>query len=135
LDTSFIIAFFNAEDDFHDDAKTIIGNTLAKDPLIKFYFTDYIFDEIVTLLKIRKIPKESIEAIGEALLHSNLWKLIKISKLDFQNTWKMAKKYNDKEWSFTDVNSFIIMEAYKILVFLSYDAHFSEYPKIKKWVI
>ncbi len=55
LDTSFIIAFFNEDDDFHKDAENIIENTLTKDPLIRFYFTDYIFDETITQLKSRKV--------------------------------------------------------------------------------
>ncbi len=78
---------------------------------------------------------ESIESIGETLLNSNLWKMIKITEVDFVKTWKMIKKYKDKEWSFTDVTSFIIMESYKIPAYLSFDSHFSEYPKITQWTV
>lgn len=134
LDTSFIVAFFNEEDEHHKTAQKVIQKTLQKDSLIKFYFTDYVFDEIITQLKIRNVPKESIEQIGDNLLRSQLWKLIKITEVDFQNTWKMIKKYQDKEWSFTDVNSFVVMDTYKIPVYLSFDSHFSEYPKIKAWL-
>ncbi len=135
LDTSFIIAFFNEEDDLHVDAQNKIQKILTNDSLIKFYFTDYIFAETITQLRARKVKPESIEAIGETLLHSRLWRFLKISEVDFRKTWKMFKQYEDKEWSFTDVSSFVIMDTYKIPVYLSYDSHFSEYPKIKEWII
>ncbi len=134
LDTSFIVAFFNEEDDLHVDAQNKIQKTLSKDPLIKCYFTDYIFDETLTQLKARKVHPESIEAIGETLLHSKLWKLLKISEVDFRKTWKLFRQYKDKEWSFTNVSSFVIMDTYKIPVYLSYDSHFSEYLMIKEWI-
>jgi predicted nucleic acid-binding protein len=135
LDTSFIIAFFNEEDENHDDARMHIRQTLEKDNLIKFFFTDYIFDEVITMFKIRGVPSELISTIGETMLKSSLWKLIKITEVDFHNTWKMIKKYSDKAWSFTDVNSFVIMDFYKIPYYLSYDTHFAEYSKIKPWQI
>ncbi len=47
----------------------------------------------------------------------------------------MVKQCKDKEWSFTDVSSFVIMDTYKIPAYLSYDSHFAEYPKIKGWII
>ncbi len=113
----------------------IIQKTLLKDSSIKFYFTDYIFDEIITMLKTRKVQPESVESIGETMLRSDLWHLLKITEGDFKQAWKMTKQYKDKEWSFTDMCSFVIMDTYKIPAYLSYDAHFSAYPKIKRWVI
>jgi uncharacterized protein len=133
LDTSFIVAFFNEDDTLHQDAQTLIKNTLTRDPLIRFYLTDYIFDELITLLKIRNVPKGSIREIGDKLLHSKLWKIIKLTEKDFEMTWKLVKKYSDKAWSFTDISSFHIMSSYSIPFYLSYDQHFAEYPKIKKW--
>ena len=62
--------------------------TLQRVPLIRFYFTDYIFDETITQLKSRKVSMESIESIGETLLNSNLWKMIKITEVDFEKLGK-----------------------------------------------
>lgn len=135
IDTGFIIAFFNEDDKNHLHAQNTIKMTLTKDSLIKFYFSDYIFDELITLLKIRKVSNESIQEIGDKILNSKIWKLIKITERDFEQAWKMIKKYQDKEWSFTDTSSFILIENYKIPFYLSYDKHFSEYPNIKKWIV
>ncbi len=134
IDTSFIIAFFNKDDDFHTDARNIIHQTMKHDPLIRFYFTDYIFDEVITFLKIRKVPFEILEQVGNTLLKSRLWSMLKITETEILKAWKFMIRYQDKDWSFTDVLSFIIMEDFQIPFFLAYDNHFQEYPKIKPWI-
>ena len=135
LDTGFISAYINKADNKHKDAKDLIEQSLIKDPTIRFCYTDYIFDELITQLKSQKVHAEIIESIGDTLQKSKLWKMIKISENDFVKTWNMAKKYSDKEWSFTDMTSFVVMDTYKISLFLSYDRHFKEYPKIQQYTI
>jgi len=135
LDTGYIIAFFNKEDGYHSQARKLIRNTLKKYPSVRFYYSDYIFDEIITLMKSRKVPALEVIDVGESVLNSHIWTMVKITEEIFQKTWLQIKQYSDKEWSFTDVSSFVIMAEFKINYYLSFDEHFSQNPNITAWTI
>ncbi len=135
LDTSFLIAFFNKKDKNFDYAREIIKVSLEKDNTIKFIVSDYVFDELITLLKSKKIPVSTIGKIGNTILSSRIFKMIIIKEDIFKSTWSVCKKYTDKSWSFTDISCFCLMDEYGINYYLSFDKHFSQYPKIQKWNI
>ena len=133
LDTSFIIAFFNKKDKNFTKAREIIRNTMEKSKNTLYVYSDYIFDELITLLKTKHIDHIKIQQIGDQLLNSTIWKIIIVNEDIFHQTWKMMTKYQDKEWSFTDTSSFALMEKFNINHYLSYDRHFAQYPKIQRW--
>jgi uncharacterized protein len=133
LDTSFIIAFYNKKDKNHAGARGILKRTLEKNQNTKFVFSDYIFDELITLLKSKKVPNQMISQIGDQILNSNIWKIVYVEELIFNHTWKMIKDYDDKDWSFTDTSSFALMNNMNILHYLSYDDHFEQFPDIQNW--
>ncbi|MHA1473849.1 MAG: type II toxin-antitoxin system VapC family toxin [Promethearchaeota archaeon] len=135
LDTGFIISLFNKKDKNHIKAKEIMMKTFEKDGNTVFIYSDYIFDEIITFMKRRKIPPNIIQKNGDKILKSKLWTKVSISETFFQKSWKMIKNYKDKSWSFTDVSSFVLMKELNIKYFLSYDDHFLQYPEITPWVI
>ena len=109
--------------------------TLEKDNNAIFIYSDYIFDELITLMKKRKISISIIQKNGDKILKSKLWIKIPISETYFQKSWRMIKKYKDKSWSFTDVSSFVLMKELNIKYFLSYDDHFFQNPEISPWVM
>ncbi len=133
LDTSFIVAFFNNKDKNYKQARTIIKETMEINSQILFVYTDYIFDELITLLKNKHQPINQILEIGENILNSKIWKRITITNEQFYETWEMCKAYEDKSWSFTDISSFILMKEINIKFYLSYDKHFEQYGKIIRW--
>ena len=135
LDTGFIISLFNKKDKNHKKAKKIMIKTLEKDNNTVFIYSDYIFDELITFMKRRKISPNIIQKNGDKIFKSKLWTKVQISETLFQKSWKMIKNYKDKSWSFTDVSSFVIMKELSIKYFLSYDDHFLQYPEITPWVI
>ncbi len=135
LDTGFIISLFNKKDKNHKNAKKIMMKTFEKDNNTVFIYSDYIFDELITFMKRRKIAPSIIQKNGDKILKSKLWTKVHISETLFQKSWKMIKKFTDKSWSFTDVSSFVIMKELNIKYFLSYDDHFLQYPEITPWVI
>ena len=135
LDTGFIISFFNKKDKNHIKSNEIIMKTFEKDNSAVFIYSDYIFDELITFMKRRKISPNIIQKNGDKILTSKLWMKVPISETIFQKTWKKIKKFKDKPWSFTDVSSFVLMKELNIKYFLSYDDHFLQYPEISPWVI
>ena len=133
LDTSFIIAFFNKKDKNYHDARKIVKETLDKKNRVIFILSDYIFDELITLMKVRNVPPQEIKSIGDKILGSRLWRMVNIDETSFKHAWDLFKKYNDKDWSFTDTSSFQLMKDFQFQYYLSYDKHFSQFPKITKW--
>ena len=135
LDTGFIISFLNKNDKNHIKSNQIIMKTLEKGNNAIFIYSDYVFDELITLMKKRKISISIIQKNGDKILKSKLWIKIPISETYFQKSWRMIKKYKDKSWSFTDVSSFVLMRELNIKYFLSYDDHFFQNPEISPWVM
>ena len=64
---------------------------------------------------------------------SKVLNMIFVTQKIFDQTWKLIQKYQDKEWSFTDASTFKIMKNFDIKYYLSYDVHFSQFPKIISW--
>ncbi|MCK4603268.1 MAG: PIN domain-containing protein [Deltaproteobacteria bacterium] len=50
LDTSFLVAFYNKEDKNHTQARNFMANA---DQSLSCLISDYIFDEILTVLLVR----------------------------------------------------------------------------------
>lgn len=45
--------------------------------------------------------------------------------------WKIFEKYSDKDFSFTDCTSFIVMKMLEINEVFSFDKHFEQYGFIR----
>lgn len=59
LDTSFLVAFYNKKDKNHLSARRFISN---EDNGGSFVISDYIFDEVLTVLMVRGGKSVSVEA-------------------------------------------------------------------------
>lgn len=123
LDTSFIIALEDADDQNHQ-AAALYWKTFKKNPR-KISITSYIFDETVTFLK-RRISNEKAAEVGKLLLSSPTVELIHISEEHFDKGWRLFLKYHDKGFSFTDCISFMVMEEKGIKKALTFDEHFKQ---------
>ena len=71
--------------------------------------TDYVIDELLTLLKIRESHRVAAAA-GEALLQQNVARVERITEADFRVAWEVFRQDRDKGWSFTDWTSKVTME-------------------------
>lgn len=69
---------------------------------------------------------------GEALWKENLAKLERITEEDIQETWAVFKHYADKEWSFIDCSSKVVMERLKITTAFAFDHHLEQFGTITR---
>ena len=76
------------------------------DPLIT---TDYIIDELLTLLKVRNEYRRALE-VGPSLFNGDVCDLAWVTQADVANAWRVFSTYQDKGWSFTDCVSRVMME-------------------------
>lgn len=123
IDTSFIIALEDADDQNHEKA-ALYWKIFKKHP-IRLVTTTYVFDEVVTFLR-KRISYEKASQVGRLLLSSPTIEIVHISVEDFNKGWDMFLKYRDKDFSFTDCLSFWIMEQKGIKEALTFDEHFKQ---------
>jgi predicted nucleic acid-binding protein len=123
VDTSFWCALYDSRDKNHGKAKGI-WEELRSLP-VRFFTSDYIFDETVTLIRKRIGLPQALE-FGETLLNSRLVVLLEVDLTIRKQGWQVFHKYWDKEFSFTDCTSFALMQMMNINKALSFDRHFSQ---------
>lgn len=126
VDTSFLLALVNSQDENHAPASQIRASIFNQVPKASLIFTDFIFDETMTVMKCRGVPMDIIGRTGDMLLNSKYISMIMISEPTFRAAWSMMKQRADKGWSFTDCTSFSVMEELGISRHLSFDAHFDQ---------
>lgn len=71
--------------------------------------SDYVFDETVTVLKVRAGHQASVAA-GDALLSSPRLTIELVAPDDQRVAWQIFRTHGDKRWSFTDCTSKAIID-------------------------
>ncbi|MGA2175797.1 MAG: PIN domain-containing protein [Verrucomicrobiota bacterium] len=87
--------------------------------------TDYVVDETLTLLR-RRLGLDAAEAWwrqvnGSARLR---WEFVNLARAD--QARELFFRYRDKEYSFTDCTSFVVMRELKLREALTTDRHFAQ---------
>lgn len=121
VDTSAWIALNDKNDQYYNDA--VIKSQQIKRHKLELVTSEYIFDESITLIRYR-VSHQSAVTFGESLLNSNIVKIIDITSEDRLMAWEMFKQYRDKEMSFTDCTSFVLMKRLKLQKAFTFDKHF-----------
>ncbi len=92
--------------------------------------TDYVVDELLTLLKANDEFKRAIR-LGRSLFGQRLTRLLRITDEDLKQAWEVFQKFQDKEWSFTDCVSKVVIERLGIKVAFSFDHHFRQFGTVE----
>ena len=121
VDTNGWVALFVDNDQNHKKAVSIFEDIKSSKALV--YTSDYIIDETITTILARGNHKQSVLA-GEALFTSKIIKIIHVSADYLQSAWELYRKYKDKNFSFTDVTSFVIMKNLGIRKDFAFDKEF-----------
>ena len=116
------MALFVENDHNHKKAVSIYESLMSR--RAGLYTSDYVFDETITTILVRGNHPQSIIA-GEALLSSEVIKMIVVQQTYLQSAWDLYRRYKDKKFSFTDVASFSIMQDLDIRKALSFDQDFA----------
>ena len=91
--------------------------------------TDYVLDELMTLLKIRGEFQRALR-IGAALLAEEIADLVWVRPDDVQHAWETFRRYQDKGWSFTDCVSRVVMQRLGIQQAFAFDEHFRQFGSV-----
>ncbi|MDQ2856900.1 MAG: PIN domain-containing protein [Acidobacteriota bacterium] len=121
LDTSYLIAVENADDQHHKTAsKHWLDLLKSPRPLVT---SSYVLVEVVTLLNNRRLHSKAVE-LGNNLLRSRSFNIVHVDEEMFYEGWNYFQKYKDKTYSLTDCVSFVLMKRFGIVEALTFDKHF-----------
>jgi len=87
--------------------------------------SDYVLDEVVTLLNMRK-DSEAATGFADKVFRSRSVSVVWIDRQVFDEALMMLKERADKKWSFTDSTSFIIMSQLRVQEAFAYDRNFEQ---------
>jgi predicted nucleic acid-binding protein len=123
VDTAAWYALYDQRAEQHQ-AATELFDGLAHRP-VTFFVTDYVIDETLTLISSRLGHMRAV-AYGDWVLRSPLVKDVRIDRGQWDQAWGMFQRYDDKDFSFTDCTSFVVMQQYKLMNAFTFDHHFKQ---------
>jgi len=123
VDTSAWAAIYDPSDRWHRAAQDALhGSVHAR---VTFVTTDYVLDETLTLLLVHAGRPQALQ-FGEVVLQSRNVELVHIDPATWDRAWQMFRRYDDKQWAFTDCTSFVVMRQRGLQRAFSYDRHFEQ---------
>lgn len=127
LDTSALIALEDIGDRNHPSAieyrrKIQRGETSFR----RLYTSNYALDEVLTILRVRCGHNVAV-SFREAMEASKAVTVLWIDQAIESRGWRIFRKHEDKDFSFTDCTSFALMEREVIRTAFTFDRHFSQY--------
>ena len=128
LDSSFLIAYYNPLDEHRKKAIKIMDDLIIG----KYgnpYVSDYIFDEVVTVIFIRTKDLKLSNNVGDVLRDS--LGLFDVDEEVFDNAWKIFKNQKNTNFSFTDCTILAVMQERGISRIATFDEDFLKFEGIK----
>jgi uncharacterized protein len=123
-DTSALFAYGIPGSTHHEEARKWVRQNQI--PLIT---TDFIIDETLTLMRARDQPARAIR-MGELLFSGQVARIYYLAEEDIVAAWEVFRSYRDKEWSFTDCTSKVIMDKLGVIEAFAFDHHFRQFGTI-----
>lgn len=121
VDTGAWFAAFVPTDPDHERAQQWLRQNNR--PLVT---TDYVLDELLTLLLVRRERERALH-VGTALLNGSLADVYWMTFEDIHHAWETFRQFSDKGWSFTDCTSRAVMERLRITTAFAFDEHFRQF--------
>jgi len=122
-DTSGWIALFNPRDKYHTSVRLGLGTLEGQD--IEFVTTDYVLAETITHLMSR-INHFTAAKFGNWVLDQPNVRVLHVSDMLWDEAWALFQQYDDKEFSFTDCTSFVVMNQRTLRDAFTFDRHFEQ---------
>ena len=120
VDTGAWYAYINAKDSDHSRIRGFLESFDGK-----LVTSNYIFDEIITLVLARLGHQRAVK-VGGVLLNPGVVEMVRIGATDERSAWLLFQERPDKTYSFTDCTSFALMHRIDITRALTLDEHFAQ---------
>jgi len=123
-DTGALFAYAIPDDEHHRKAQKWVRKNRV--PLMT---TDYIIDEMLTLIRARGQAIRALQ-MGELLFTGQVAIIYYLTEEDILAAWEVFRTYSDKEWSFTDCTSKIVIEKLELTYAFAFDQHFRQFGTV-----
>jgi len=126
VDTWGWCASANPKEAQHQQVKQIMETQL--DSGNHLITTNFVLDETYTLVRFRVHHQASVGLHQkiERLIFGKLLKVIHITSELEQAAWRIFDRYSDKDFSFTDCTSFVVIQLLELIQALTNDHHFEQ---------
>jgi len=124
VDTSGWYAALVPSDPDHEKARAWFAANRSD-----LFVTDFIIDELLTLLRYRKEHRRASE-IGDELFGGTMARIEWVTPADVHEAWAFFRGFQDKNWSFTDCVSRAVMSRLEIKEAFSFDEHFRQFGTV-----
>ena len=121
VDTSVWYAAHVAEDADHRAARRLLLEAMTD-----LVTTDYVVDELLTLLVVRGHRDVAVRA-GAEYWNGTTSDLVWTTRDDIAAAWDVFVQFDDKRWSFTDCVSYAVMKRLGIKEAFALDDHFRQF--------
>jgi len=122
IDTSAFLALEDESDERHEEAIRFRERELLAGSY-EIITTSYILDETLTLIRNRLGIQASID-FSRKIRRSRIVRVISVSKEIEEKALDLFERYDDKNFSFTDCVSFVVMQDMGIQDAFTFDKHF-----------
>jgi predicted nucleic acid-binding protein len=123
VDTSAWLALHDGNDQYHE--KAVAQAAKIKNRRIELVTSEYVFDESVTLIRYRVSHRAAV-LFGDSLMGSRIVTVADVTGEDRVRAWELFGQYGDKELSYTDCTSFVLMKNFRLQHAYTFDAHFRQ---------
>jgi len=119
-------AMVNRREEYHELVQDLIAELVEE--LAKFYTTNFILNETYTLIRTRVYHRAAVEFHRklQTMIDGKLVEVIHVTPEIEQDAWMLFERYADKEFSFTDCTSFVVMKQRRIASAITNDRHFEQ---------
>lgn len=123
LDTSAFIALRDESDARHAAARDFFTPDRLRELRMRLVTTNYVFAEVYSYFC---RDHAAAVAVGRAMRESKMLRLVHADPADEEAAWQLAQKYQDKDFSFVDCVSFVVMARLGCRKAFAFDAHFRQ---------
>ena len=123
VDTSAWVALFEKSDDKHREALACLDRIRAQ--RLRLVMSDLVFGESITTALGRSGHRIAVNA-GEYMLQSGIVEIVWLDEILKRRAWDYFERHADKDYSFVDCTSFVLMKDMKVTKYLSFDEHFKQ---------
>ncbi len=97
--------------------------------------TNYILDELYTLMLMNQGYQDTVAFKNELdlMIQTGVLEEVWVTEDTAKEAWNVFEKFNvDKEWSFTDCVSYVVMKQREIVEVFTFDHHFEQMGFMKR---
>lgn len=125
VDTSGWMGFFVSDEPIFPQCRQIIEQSIAR--RVGLVTTNYVLTELVPLLSTRtRLTRPQILSLLASLESIGELEIVHITPEIHQSAFDLLQKRPDKNWSWVDAASFVVMQSRALTQALTTDHHFDQ---------